>query len=210
VPKPRGHKWFAAFWNRATRLEPKSLKRLRRKTVEGLSGRVLEIGCGTGANFEFYPDAVTLVATDPDPYMLEHARHHIAELGRPIEVQEAGAEALPFRDKSFDAVISTLVLCSVPEQDAALAEIHRVLKPGGEFHFIEHVRYGNRLGAWFQDRIEPLWVRVGGGCHPNRDTHAALVRAGFAIKANRSLMLAPPIPPLIVTRPAIAGVAVRE
>jgi SAM-dependent methyltransferase len=209
VPDSPGHKWFTAWWNQFTRFEPKSLKRLRRQTLEGVAGRVLEIGCGNGANFALYPDGVSLVASDPDPYMLTHARNRPEVASRAIEVHEAGAEVLPFEDASFDAVVSTLVLCSVPDQRAALAEITRVLKPGGALHCLEHVRYAGGFGAWFQDRGDGLWARLGGGCHPNRDTAAAIEDAGFTIQSLRKVTIAPPIPPLCITRPGIRAVAVR-
>lgn len=205
----KGHKWFAAYWNRAVRFEPKSLKRMRRETLVGLKGRVLEIGCGNGANFPLYPDTVSvLVATDPDPYMMEAAGERAKSLSLETEGYEAGADSLPFEDGSFDAVVCTLVLCSVPDQDAALAEIRRVLKPGGEFRFLEHVRAKNSVGAWFQDICAPAWRWVGAGCNPNRDTRAAIERAGFAFREIWHQRLAPPIPPLALTRPAIRGIAI--
>ena len=206
----KGHKWFAAYWRRAVKFEAAALKQMRSDTVAGLSGRVLEIGCGNGANFPFYPDTVSLlVAVDPDPYMLADARERGAGLSLETEGYETGADDLPFEDGSFDAVVSTLVLCSVPDLDAALAEVKRVLKPGGEFRFLEHVRAKNRVGAWFQDVCTPAWTWLGAGCHPNRDTEAAIEKAGFTFREMRHRRLAPPIPPLCLTRPAIHGTAVH-
>jgi ubiquinone/menaquinone biosynthesis C-methylase UbiE len=205
----KGHKWFAAYWNRAVKFEPASLKRMRKATLAGLSGRVLEIGCGNGANFPLYPNTVSvLVATDPDPYMMEAAGKRAKTLSLETEGYEAGADRLPFEDASFDAVVCTLVLCSVPDQEAALAEIRRVLKPGGEFRFLEHVRAKNSAGAWFQDTCAPAWRWLGAGCNPNRDTRAAIERAGFTLLEIRPQHLAPPVPPLCLTRPAIRGIAI--
>jgi ubiquinone/menaquinone biosynthesis C-methylase UbiE len=207
----KGHRWFAAYWNRAVKFEPASLKKMRRETLAGLSGRVLEIGCGNGANFPLYPDTVSvLVATDPDPYMMDNAGKRAAELSLEIEGYEAGADSLPFEDASFDAVVSTLVLCSVPDLDEALAEMKRVLKPGGEFRFVEHVRASSSVGAWFQDVSTPVWSWVGAGCNPNRDTKAAIEGAGFVFREIWHQHLAPPIPPLCLTRPAIRGIAIRR
>jgi len=207
----QGHKWFAAFWERMVKMEAPIVKRLRQEVLHGLSGRVLEIGAGNGANFPRYPEAVTdLVATEPDPYMLERARMHASELGRTIEIHQATAESLPFPDASFDAVVSTLVLCSVTDQRKALDEILRVLKPGGQFRFFEHVRYKGGLAAASQDFITPIWRWMGGGCNPNRPTGEAIQEAGFAIQEMRRFNQAPPIPPLCVVRPAIIGTAVKS
>jgi ubiquinone/menaquinone biosynthesis C-methylase UbiE len=98
----------------------------------------------------------------------------------PVEISPAGAEALPFPDASFDTVVSTLVLCTVPDQEAALDEVRRVLRPDGRLLFIEHVRAAGAAARW-QDRLEPLWRRLLGGCHPDRETVAAIEEAGFEI-----------------------------
>ena len=206
----KGHKWFAAYWDHMVKIEPRGLQELRDETVAGLSGRVLEVGAGTGANFRRYPQDVTqLVATEPDPHMLERARKHATELGRTIELHDASAEDLPFEDASFDAVVSILVLCSVSDQAQALAEIRRVLKPGGQLRFIEHIRFDGALGGAYQDLLAPLWRWLGAGCNPNRRTGQAIADAGFTIESSRRFKLAPPVPPLCVTRPAIAGTAIR-
>src|SRR5574341_128480 len=182
----KGHKWFAAYWDRMTRMESRGLQKLRDHTVAGLGGRVLEIGAGTGANFRRYPDTVTdLVATEPDPHMLERARRHATELGRPIQLHLAPAEELPFEDDSFDAVVSVLVLCSVTDLPKALSEIKRVLKPGGQLRFIEHVRFDGALGGAYQDLLAPVWRWLGAGCNPNRRTADAIADAGFTIESSR-------------------------
>lgn len=207
----KGHKWFAAYWERMVKIEPRALQKLRDETVASLSGRVLEIGAGNGANFPRYPSSVTaLVATEPDPYMIERARKLAADLGRPIDLHQAPAEELPFEDSSFDAVVSILVLCSVTDQPKALAEIKRVLKPGGQLRFIEHVRFDGAIGGAYQDLLAPVWRWLGAGCNPNRRTADAIADAGFTVESARRFKLAPPVPPLCVTRPAVAGTAVRR
>jgi len=174
MPQPTGHKWFAAFWDIMTRLESATERGARQEVAGGASGRILEISCGNGANFPYYPETAELLATDPDPHMLERARKRATETARTIDLRRAPAEELPFADGSFDTVVSTLVLCSVPDQLTALAEIRRVLKPAGQLRFFEHVRYKNHLGAFFQDAVTPVWSWMGAGCHPNRDTAASM------------------------------------
>lgn len=206
----KGHRWFAAFWERMVKMEPAALRDARRETLQGLSGRVLEIGCGNGANFQFYPETVTeLVATEPDPFMLERARAAAAEAPVPTTIVQAPAEALPLEDRSFDAAVSTLVLCTVAAQDRALAEIMRIVRPEGELRFLEHVRFEGRLGGTAQDLITPAWRWIGAGCHPNRDTGSLISEAGFEIRRQRELRTTPPIPPLCFTRRVIQGVAVK-
>lgn len=210
MTEKQGHRWFATFWERMVKAEPTKIRKLRDKTLAGLSGRVLEVGAGNGANFHRYPDTVTeIVASEPDPYMIERAEKRAATMARPIKIVQAPAEALPFTDGEFDAVVSTLVLCSVPDVGHALAEIQRVLKPGGDLRFFEHVRYENPIGSMVQDVLQPVWTWLGAGCHPNRDTEAAIVEAGFVIQQVDHLSGSPPIPPMCLTRPCIQGAAVR-
>ncbi len=206
-PQP-GHKWFAVFWDWMVRTESGAIRRVRQEVAGGAGGRVLEIGCGNGANFGYYADGTTdLVATDPDPYMIERAARLAAQLGRPIDVRQAPAEELPFEDASFDTVVSTLVMCTVRDPAKALTEVRRVLKPGGQFRFFEHVRYDYAFGAFWQDLVTPLWRWMGAGCHPNRDTARFIAEAGFQFRQLESLKPEPPLPPMIVTRPCIKGVA---
>lgn len=202
----KGHRWFASFWEMMVRFESPAIRRLRDETLSGLRGRVLEVGCGNGANFHRYPPEVSeLVGVDPDPFMVDRARRRAAQLDRKIEVLEAPAEELPFADASFDAAVSTLVLCSVDDPAKALAEIRRVLKPSGELRFFEHVRYpGGPLGA-VQDIVTPVWRWFGAGCHPNRRTAESILKAGFEIVEIRHLRVVPPLPPMLCTRPAIQG-----
>ncbi len=208
-----GHKWFASVYDRMMAGEEKGfLKYVRSHIVGGARGRVLEVGAGTGANFPYYEagDAKTVVATEPDPYMMARARKKLEQLRIPIELQRAPAEGLPFTDGSFDTVVSTLVMCSVDDLEEALREIRRVLRSGGEFRFYEHVRSVSSVGAFFQDVATPAWSWLGAGCHPNRDVTAAIEEAGFQIRELRRQYPVPNIPPLSVARPHILGVALSN
>ncbi len=178
----KGHRWFAAVYDLATgRFEAKLLGRLRAWVAGEAVGRVLEVGVGTGANFPYYPEGLSVVAVDPDPFMLARARKRAGRLGRDPDLIRAAAEALPFADGSFDTVVATLVFCSVLDPDRALAEVRRVLRPGGTFRFIEHVRAGGGLLGRLQDTATPVWRRVAGGCHLNRQTVEAIKGAGFEL-----------------------------
>lgn len=177
----KGHRWFAATYDLLyQRFDRKSLKDVRTRIVGGAKGRVLEIGVGTGASFPFYVGAQRIVATEPDPYMLPRAQARATQLGLNIEFQSHPAEALAFSDASFDTVVSTLVLCTVKDRARSLQEVRRVLKPGGEFRFIEHVRGEGFLG-FIHDLFTPAWRWLGAGCHLNRRTLEALQREGFEV-----------------------------
>ncbi len=184
------------------------MRSIREEIVGGARGRVLEVGAGTGASFPYYNDhAKEIIATDPDPYMLERARRRLKEAGRPIELQKAWAEELPFDDASFDTVVSTAVMCTVNDPRRALSEVRRVLKPSGELRLYEHVRYDNPFGAFCQYLATPLWLWFGAGCHPNRDIARLVREAGFEFQRLELSKPEPPIPPMVITRPRIAGVA---
>lgn len=156
--------------------------------LEGLSGRVIEVGCGHGPNFAFYPSAVTeLVAVEPEPYLRAAAMEAAARSPIDITVVEGTAECLPGAD--YDAGIASLVLCSVPDQDAALAELSRVIKPEGELRYYEHVVAEDERLARIQRVLDrTIWPTVGGGCHCSRDTTAAIERAGFVRERHESFM----------------------
>lgn len=181
----KGHKWFAAVFdplNRITGTETKFLAKHRPYIAGEATGRVLEVGAGTGASFPYYKGTAQIVATEPDPYMLKKAEIRLAELGlKNIETRQAAAEDLPFEDESFDHVVSTMVFCTVGDPGRALAEVKRVLKPGGTLRFIEHVRFDHGLRGRIQDAIVPVWRWLGAGCHPNRRTLETINGAGFGI-----------------------------
>lgn len=172
---------FSALYDRCFKAsEDAGLRDMRRETVGQARGRVLELGAGTGLNLDLYPESVQdLTLTEPDPHMIKQLRKKVEESGRNVEVIEAGAEQLPFGDDSFDTAVVTLVLCTVPDPVAALREIRRVLKPGGQFLFLEHVRSIDPGLAKWQDRLEGPWRFLGDGCHCNRDTVSAISAAGF-------------------------------
>lgn len=204
----KGHKWFAAIYDRMIApQEQRYLKEVRGEIAGAAKGKVLEIGAGTGLNFAHYKDGAEVTATEPDPYMIEKARKRLSDLGRPIDLRQASAEELPFEDDTFDTVVGTLVMCSVARPKKALAEIRRVLKPGGEYRFYEHVRYRHPFGAFWQDLILPVWRWFGAGCHPNRDTGGLIQEAGFEIVESDYSKPFPPIPPMVFSRPHLKGVA---
>ncbi|GAG26116.1 unnamed protein product, partial [marine sediment metagenome] len=153
----RGHKWFAFLYDPLIASGERSyMRRVREEIMGGARGRVLELGAGTGLSFRYYNShAERIVATDPDPHMLERASRRLKDAGRPIQLQQAWAEKLPFQDASFDTVVSTLVLCTARDPLRALSEVRRVLKPSGELRMYEHVRYDHAFGAFWQDLATP-------------------------------------------------------
>jgi ubiquinone/menaquinone biosynthesis C-methylase UbiE len=176
----------------------------RRRLVEEAEGEVLEIGAGTGKNLSLYRAAEQVVALDPDPAMRARAHDLARETRVPVEVVEGDGMALPFPDASFDTVVFSLVLCTVPDLEQALSEARRVLRPGGTLRFYEHVRATDlRLARW-QDRLERPWGWVGRGCHPNRDTVAAVAAAGFGVISLEEFDF--PAMPTIV-QPHVIGIA---
>jgi ubiquinone/menaquinone biosynthesis C-methylase UbiE len=202
-----GHKWFAAIYDRMMASQEKRFfGAVRREMLADLSGDVLEIGAGTGANFRHYPESARVVATEPDPFMLERARERVAGAKSAIDLRQASVEQLPFEDASFDYVIGTLVLCSVKDPRRALAEIMRVLRPGGEFRLYEHVRFESAFGGITQDVVTPLWKWFGAGCHPNRDTGRFVQEAGFHVVSAERLSHVPPVPPMCFVRPNLRAV----
>lgn len=156
----------------------------RARLLEGLDGRVLEVGAGHGLNFRHYPSSVTeVVAIEPDPTLRELGRREAERAQVAIQLIDGDAGSLPASDGEFDAAIASLVLCSVPDPDAALGELYRVLRPGGELRFYEHVRSRSTGFARFQRVVDIGWPVVGGGCHTSRDTGGAIERAGFDIES---------------------------
>ena len=185
--------------------EGKGIGELRRRLLASLEGEVVEIGAGTGLNLPYYERARRVVALEPSASMAKQLRKRIAEARVPVELAVGTAEALPFEDDSFDAAVVTFVLCSVREPAAALAEIRRVLRPGGQLVLLEHVRGEGRVARW-QDALTPLSRRLSGNCHLNRDTLAAVRAAGFDGEGLQRTKL-PGTPALY--RPAVQGVATK-
>ena len=207
-----GHPIFAAMYDKLLAAnEEAGLRAMRTELLGEAAGRTLEIGAGTGVNAEHYTDAVTeLVLTEPDPHMVKRLREAI--FARPpragsVRVLEAGIHNLPFDAGSFDTVVCTLVLCSVPEPERAVREIRRVLRPGGRLLYIEHVRDrdGTRRARW-QDRLERPWGFFLGGCHPNRDT-GRLIAETFAEPEPPHAEMPGDDPATWVVKPLIRGSA---
>jgi len=203
------HPIFARLFDRLVRKADPQQADHRLELLAGLSGRVIEVGAGNGINFANYPGEVTeVVAVEPEAYLRDKAVEAAAEAPVPVTVVDGLADRLPGEDDSFDAAVSSLVLCSVPDQSRALAEIMRVLKPGGELHFYEHVLAQDPKVARRQNRIEPVWRFCGGGCHPNRDTSGAIEAAGFQMERCRRFAFKPG-PLMTVVEPHVIGVARR-
>ena len=197
----RGYAWLAKKEDAAGGADN------RRELLAGLSGRVIEVGSGIGSNFEHYPPGVTeVIAVEPEPYLRAKSEEAAAVAPVPVRVLDGVADDLPVEDASLDAGVVSLVLCSVPDQDAALAELHRKIKPGGELRFYEHVisnRESRRKLQRFLDRT--FYPRMAGGCHLTRDTRAAIDRAGFIVQRSRRF----PFPPGKLGIPHILGSARR-
>jgi ubiquinone/menaquinone biosynthesis C-methylase UbiE len=199
-----GHPVFAALYDPiGASKERRWMGDRRRRLLAGARGAVLEIGGGTGANLAHYRDVDRVTIAEPDPFMRSRIGPKLEDARVPVEVSPARAEALPFPDGSFDTVVSTLVLCTVPDQEAALDEVRRVLRPGGRLLFIEHVRAADPAARW-QDRLGPIWGRLFGGCHLDRDTVAAIEEAGFEIETFESFY---PPDPLASLTPHVQGSA---
>ena len=204
------HPGFARLYAwMSPRAEANGVAELRRETLAGLTGRVLELGAGNGLNFAHYPASVSeVVAVEPEDYLRDRAQEAAAAARVPVTVVDAVADQLPFRDGDFDAAVASLVLCSVPDQASALAELRRVLRPGGEIRFFEHVRPHNPRTAALWQRADDsgIYPWLAGGCHAARDTEAAIRAAGFEIEHCRRF----PFKGGPVTAPHIIGVARKE
>lgn len=192
------HPIFARVFARMTRYEGRRVTNLRARLVEGLEGNVLEVGCGNGMLFAHYPSTVSrVIAIEPEQSLLRAARSRAETSSVSIEVFEGEAEALPIPDASVDAVVFSLVLCSVADPDAAAREARRVLRPGGVVRLYEHTiaPEPGRL-ATAQRLLDPVWRRMAGGCRLVRDPLASLTRAGFEIESAERfrLRLAPGMP----------------
>lgn len=198
------HRFFAAAydWLNAP-AERGWLGKRRERLLASATGTVLEIGGGTGANLPHYLDVERVILVEPDPFMRAKLYPKLQVARMPVEVVAAPAEALPYPDSTVDTVVSTFVLCTVADVVASLAEARRVLRPGGQLLFLEHVRGEGRAARW-QDWLEPLWQRLAGGCHPNRATVAAVERAGFVI--DELDRFCPPLP-LATLMPMVQGTA---
>ncbi|MEZ5120317.1 MAG: class I SAM-dependent methyltransferase [Solirubrobacterales bacterium] len=180
---------------------------MRRELVAGLSGSVVEVGPGNGINFAHYPPAVAeLVAVEPEPYLRGQAQRAAPSAPVAVRVVDGTAASLPLPDDAADAIVVAGVLCSVPDQDAALAEFRRVLRPGGELRFYEHVRSYRPGFGRYQDVVGVVWRRLMGGCETNRDTLGAIERSGLRVERCRGFGF-PPQARVYPVMPRIFGVA---
>ncbi|OJU79849.1 MAG: methyltransferase type 11 [Solirubrobacterales bacterium 70-9] len=210
MPEKVHHPLFARLYMRMTsgrKAHGEDEHRLR--LLAGLSGEVIEVGAGNGLNFPLYPETVTrVIAVEPEPRLRQAAIAAAADAPVPVEVVAGVAGDLPPADESFDAGVASLVLCSVSDQSQALAELRRVIRPGGELRFYEHVVAHKPWVRRMQRAADAtFWPHVGGGCHLSRDTGAAIERGGFRIESQKRFPFTPgpPVPPI----PHILGVAKR-
>jgi ubiquinone/menaquinone biosynthesis C-methylase UbiE len=204
------HPVFARIYQRLGKAaEAKGAAAHRDELLAGLTGRIIEVGAGNGLNFLHYPPGVTeVVAVEPEPYLRNRAAEAAKDAPVAITVVDGTADQLPADDASFDAGVASLVLCSVDDQATALAELGRVIRPGGELRFYEHVISDRPRLARIQRALDAtICPLVGGGCHASRDTLSAIAAAGFGVEHSRSFEFRPP--PAIPTAPHILGVARR-
>ena len=203
------HKIFAAGYDRIiASVEKKVLGRRRAELLGGLTGRVLDVGAGTGVNIPYFQAASTVVLAEPDGAMRSKMEAKLGRATVPVETSGAPAEKLPFPDASFDAAVCTLVLCTVENPEQALSEIHRVLRPGGTLVVLEHVEAPEdaKLHRW-QHRIGPVWTKLAAGCVLTRDTATTVEKAGFTFSTLERLRELPGWMPI---SPMISGVATRS
>jgi SAM-dependent methyltransferase len=200
--------FFARIWMFLSTHEPEPVKRLRRENLAGLSGRVLEVGAGTGTNFELYPDTVTeVVAVEPERRLTEIAREVALTAPVPVTVTGSTIESLD-AGEPFDAVVCSLVLCSVDEPNRVVRQLLSLLKPGGELRYFEHV-----ASSGWRSRLQRLadatiWPRMAGNCHAHRHTEQTIVDAGFKVSGARREWVMPAWVPVPTSEVAI-GRAVK-
>lgn len=200
--------FFARLWTAMSSREPESLRRLRRENLAGLSGRVLEVGAGTGTNFELYPGTVTeVVAVEPERRLAEAAERAAAAAPIPVTVDAGTVEK--FADSGqFDAVVCSLVLCSVDDPQRVVRQLYLLLRPGGELRYLEHVAGSGARARLQRFADATVWPKVLGNCHTHRDTENTIVGAGFQVEGARREWALPAWVPLPVSEFAI-GVAVK-
>jgi ubiquinone/menaquinone biosynthesis C-methylase UbiE len=205
---PVRHPVFARLYERGcASADARGAREHRRRLLAGVRGRVIEVGAGNGANLEHYPAEVSeVLAVEPEPHLREAAGRAARDAAVKVTVLDGVADALPAPDGAFDAAVASLVLCSVPDQASALAEVRRVLRPGGELRFYEHVQSDRTLPARVHRLLDAtIWPRVAGGCHLSRDTARAIEDAGFEMASIERFAFSPG--PLSPAYPHILGLA---
>ncbi|QUR67504.1 class I SAM-dependent methyltransferase [Mycobacterium spongiae] len=199
---------FARVWTFLTRHEPAAVRALRQQNLAGLTGRVLEVGAGTGTNFMLYPESVgEVVALEPESRLADVARETAAGAPVPVTVTECTIEALP-PDDEFDAVVCSLVLCSVDDPDTVLRQLLARLRPGGQLRYLEHVASPGLRGRLQRLADATVWPRIAGNCHTHRDTERRIAAAGFTPQTARHELLFPSWVPVPVSEVAL-GEAIR-
>lgn len=202
-----GHRWFAATYDFFSKMDEKKTGPVRHFVAGGAAGRVLEMGAGTGLNFDYFDwsKIESLDVTEPDPHMLKRARSKLealpADVQGKVRTHEAPAEALPIADGSVDVVVATLVFCTVAEPASAFAEAWRVLRPGGQLRLFEHVA-GEGFAGNLQRVIQPVYGWVSAGCKLRRDSEADARAAGFDLEVTQRFALGP-------IWPAFVGIATK-
>lgn len=209
-PEKVRHPLFARIYMRTTASrEAHGEDEHRERLMAGLTGQVIEVGAGHGLNFPHYPEGVErVIAVEPEPLLRKAARNAAAAAPVKVEVVDGVAAELPVEDETFDAAIASLVLCSVSDQQRALAELRRVVRSGGELRYYEHVVAHRPIGRRLQRLADAtFWPRVAGGCHLSRDTGAAIEKAGFQVERQERFPFSPgaPLPAI----PHILGIARR-
>lgn len=202
--------FFARLWTVMSTHETDAIRQLRRENLAGLSGRVLEVGAGTGTNFEFYPDAVTeVVAVEPERRLAEHAQRAAAAAPVPVTVTSDTVERfMASGNEPFDAVVCSLVLCSIEDPETVLRQLHSLMRPGGELRYLEHIASADGRGRLQRIADATVWPRLFGNCHTHRHTEQSIVSAGFDVAGSRREWTMPRWVPLPVSEFAI-GRAVK-
>lgn len=195
--------FFARIWPVVASHETEAVRALRRENLAGLSGRVLEVGAGIGTNFPHYPGSVEqVVAVEPEPRLAVQAEAAAAVVGFPIVVVRGTAETLG-DDEPFDAIVCSLVLCSVRDPDGVLRRLHSLLRPGGELRYLEHVASVGPRGRLQRLADATIWPRLFGNCHTHRDTERSILQAGFEVDTSRREWTLPRWAPLPVSELAL-------
>lgn len=195
--------FFARIWPLVASHEARAIRTLRRENLAGLSGRVLEVGAGVGTNFPHYPDAVRqVVAVEPEPRLAARARTAAGEAPVSVAVTVDTVEEFS-GDEPFDAVVCSLVLCSVREPDSVLRRLYSLLRPGGELRYLEHVASAGARGRYQRLADATIWPRLFGNCHTHRDTERAILDAGFEVDTSRRELTLPIWAPLPVSELAL-------
>ena len=200
--------FFARVWSKMSTREPESIKRLRRENLAGLTGRVLEVGAGTGTNFEFYPATVTeIVAIEPEQRLAVLARKAAEKAPVRVTVSTEAVERY-VSGEPFDAVVSSLVMCSVEDPDSVLRQLFSMLRPGGELRYLEHVASTGSRARLQRLADATIWPRLLGNCHTHRHTETSIADAGFEMVGARREWVLPAWVPMPASETAI-GRAVK-